>query len=109
MVYAVISDIHGNYSAFKAVVGDAMAKGAEAFLLLGDYIRDTPTLNEVIDTIRTLPNCTAILGNGDIGVVSLDNTNSEQCDYEQMQPNFWTCEKFIKTKSKLLEILAGNR
>jgi len=59
-------------------------------LLLGDYIRDTPTLNEVVDTIRALPNCTAILGNGDIGVISLDNTKPEHCEYEQMLPNFWT-------------------
>ena len=48
MIYAVISDIHGNYPALKAVTYDAKAKGAEAFLLLGDYIRDTPTLNEVV-------------------------------------------------------------
>ena len=48
MIYAVISDIHGNYPALKAVIDDAKAKGVEAFLLLGDYIRDTPTLNEVV-------------------------------------------------------------
>ncbi|MDD4495678.1 MAG: methyltransferase domain-containing protein [Eubacteriales bacterium] len=90
MIYAVISDVHGNYPAFRAVIEDAKAKSAEAFLLLGDYIRDTPTLNEVVDTIRALPNCTAILGNGDIGVISLDNTKPERCEYEQMLPNFWT-------------------
>ena len=90
MIYAVISDIHGNYPVLKAVVSDTKAKGAEAFLLLGDYIRDTPTLNEVVDTIRTLPNCTAILGNGDIGVISLDKTKPKYCEFEQMLPNFWT-------------------
>lgn len=90
MIYAVISDIHGNYPAFKDVINDAKAKGAEAFLLLGDYIRDTPTLNEVVDTIRSLPNCTAILGNGDIGVISLDKTKPDHCEFEQMLPNFWT-------------------
>lgn len=105
MIYAVISDIHGNYPAFKAVVDDAMAKGAAAFLLLGDYIRDTPTLNEVIDIIRTLPNCTAILGNGDIGVISFDNTNSEQCDYDQMQPNFWTYKNLSKQNLNFLKSL----
>lgn len=90
MIYAVISDVHGNYPAFKAVVEDAKAKGAEAFLLLGDYIRDTPMHNEVVDLIRTLPNCTAILGNGDIGIISLDKTKPESCEYEQMLPGFWT-------------------
>lgn len=90
MIYAVISDVHGNYPALKAVIDDATAKGAEAFLLLGDYIRDTPTLNEVVDLIRTLPNCTAILGNGDIGVISLDKTKPDYCEFEQMLPNYWT-------------------
>ena len=44
----------------------------------------------MVDAIRALPNCTAILGNCDIGVLSLDETKPENCEYEQMQPNFWT-------------------
>jgi SAM-dependent methyltransferase/predicted phosphodiesterase len=105
MIYAVISDIHGNYPALKAVVSDAKAKGAEAFLLLGDYIRDTPTLNEVVDTIRTLPNCTAILGNGDIGVISLDKTKPEYCEFEQMLPNFWTYKNLSEQNLNYLKSL----
>jgi predicted phosphodiesterase len=90
MTYAVISDIHGNMPAFKAVLEDAKAKGATSFLLLGDYVRDVPFLNEVADAIRSLPNCTAILGNGDIGVLSLHKTKPIRCEFEQMLPNFWT-------------------
>ena len=105
MIYAVIADIHGNYPALKAVVSDAKAKGAEAFLLLGDYIRDTPTLNEVVDTIRTLPNCTAILGNGDIGVISLDKTKPEYCEFEQMLPNFWTYKNLSEQNLNYLKSL----
>jgi predicted phosphodiesterase/SAM-dependent methyltransferase len=105
MIYAVISDIHGNYPAFKAVVDDAGAKGAQAFLLLGDYIRDTPTLNEVVDTIRTLPNCTAILGNGDIGVISLDKTKPEHCEFDQMLPNFWTYKNLSEKNLSYLKSL----
>ena len=90
MIYAIIADVHGNYAALQAVIADAKTKGAEGYLLLGDYIRDTPNLNEVVDTIRELPNCTAILGNGDIGVLSLDETKPVKCVLEQMYPNFWT-------------------
>ena len=61
----------------KAVINNAKQKGAESFLLFGDYIRDTPTLNEVIDTIRALPTRAAILGNGDIGVIYLDQTKAD--------------------------------
>jgi predicted phosphodiesterase len=105
MIYAVISDIHGNYPALKAVVDDAMAKGAEVFLLLGDYIRDTPTLDEVVDTIRTLPNCTAILGNGDIGVISLGKTKPEHCEFEQMLPNFWAYKNLSEQNLNYLKSL----
>lgn len=90
MIYAIIADVHGNYEALRAVVSDAKTKGAEGYLLLGDYIRDAPDINEVAETIRSLPNCAAILGNGDKGVLSLDETKPAQCAFEQMYPNFWT-------------------
>jgi len=90
MIYAILADVHGNLAALEAVISDAKTKGANSFLLLGDYIRDTPKNNEVVDSIRNLPNCTAILGNGDKGVLSLDETKPEQCEREQMYPNFWT-------------------
>ncbi len=115
MIYAVISDIHGNYPAFKAVIDDAKTKGAEAFLLLGDYIRDTPTLNEVVELIRNLPNCTAILGNGDIGVISLDKTKPASCEFEQMLPTFWTYNNlseqnlnYLKSLPKSVDITISN-
>ncbi|MGI6563074.1 MAG: methyltransferase domain-containing protein [Clostridia bacterium] len=105
MIYAVLSDIHGNYPAFKAAVDDAKAKGAKAFLLLGDYIRDTPTLNEVVDTMRSLPNLTAILGNGDSGVLAFDKTRPEFCEYEQMLPSFWTFKNLSEENLEYLKSL----
>jgi predicted phosphodiesterase len=71
MTYAVISDIHGNYQAFQAVLSDAEGRGAERFLLLGDFIRDFPFPNEVLDAVRALPNCVAVAGNGDRSLVEL--------------------------------------
>lgn len=102
MIFAVIADIHGNLPAFDAVLQDAQTKGAAAFLLLGDYIRDTPLVNEVIDRIRQLPNCTAILGNGDIGVISLHQTESTACEYDQMLPNFWAYKNLSQTNLDFL-------
>lgn len=105
MRYAVISDIHGNCTALKAVLNDAEANGAEGYLLLGDYIRDTPALNDVIDTIRALPNCTAVLGNGDIGVIALDETKPASCGLDQMWPNFWTYHNLTKQNLEYLKSL----
>jgi predicted phosphodiesterase len=105
MKIAVIADVHGNYPALEAVLDDARANGAEAYLLLGDYIRDTLFLNDVGDAIRGLPNCTAILGNGDIGVISLDDTKPDHCEFEQMLPNFWTYKNLSKENLDFLKSL----
>jgi len=63
IMYAIISDIHGNYPALAAVLRDAKAQGAENFLLLGDYTNSFPFHNEIVETLRNLPNTTAIRGN----------------------------------------------
>ena len=89
MIFAVIADVHGNHPALEAVLSDAKAKGAQGYLLLGDYIRDTPLQNEIVESIRHLPNCTVILGNGDKGVLSLDDTKPKHCEFDQMYPNYW--------------------
>lgn len=38
MKFAVLSDIHGNLPALEAVIADAQAQGAEAFVNLGDIV-----------------------------------------------------------------------
>jgi predicted phosphodiesterase len=38
MKFAVLSDIHGNLPALEAVIADALALGAEAFVNLGDVV-----------------------------------------------------------------------
>ncbi len=105
MIYAIIADIHGNLPALKAVVADARARGARSFLLLGDYIRDTPAANEVLELIQDLPGCTAILGNGDLGVVSLDQTRPASCSFDQMQPTYWTYKTLTQENLAFLKSL----
>ena len=105
MIYAILADVHGNHSALEAVISDAKDKGANGYLLLGDYIRDSPKLNEVVNTIRSLPNCTAILGNGDKGVLALDETKPEQCELEQMYPNFLTYRNLSEQNLSYLKSL----
>ena len=63
MTYAVVSDIHGNYPALKAIMADAQMNGAHHFIFLGDYTNSIPFQNEVTETIRTLPNKTVIRSN----------------------------------------------
>ncbi|MBQ1277432.1 MAG: metallophosphoesterase family protein [Thermoguttaceae bacterium] len=69
MKLAVVSDIHGNLEAFRAVLADAEARGVEKFACLGDL-----TTLECVDLTRELNDKgkleALVLGNGD----SLDAT-----------------------------------
>ena len=70
---AVISDIHGNLAALKAVIADAQAKGCTNFISLGDVVSYYCQPNECIDILMQ---CDAIniLGNHDSYIV-----NNESC------------------------------
>jgi len=63
MKYAIISDIHGNMPALKLVLEDAKQQGVDGYLLGGDYSLRAPWFNEVIPTLRSLPNAYAVCGN----------------------------------------------
>lgn len=65
IVLAVLFDIHGNLGALEAVVSDARARGAERFLLGGDYALFGPWPQESIETLRALEPATWIRGNGE--------------------------------------------
>lgn len=59
----VISDIHANVSALKAVLEDVGS--VDANWCLGDLVGYGPDPNECVDLIRSLPNLVCLLGNHD--------------------------------------------
>ena len=63
---AVFSDIHANYDAFRACYEDALRKGADLFLFLGDYVSDMADPEKVLDLVyeiqATYP-CVCLRGN----------------------------------------------
>ena len=63
MVFAVIADVHGNLPALRAVMADAMARGAEGFLFAGDYCVSAPWADGVVDVMRGLPQAVCVRGN----------------------------------------------
>ena len=74
----VISDIHANLVALKAVL--ATAQDYEAVWCLGDIVGYGPSPNECVETVSQLPNLICLLGNHDaatIGKLSLDSFNFE--------------------------------
>jgi len=64
-VLAVLYDIHGNVVALDAVLEDAKARGAHAYLLGGDFASWSPWPHETLERLRALPHATWIRGNGE--------------------------------------------
>jgi len=89
MKHAIISDIHGNYHAFTAVLADAKAQGADMFLLLGDYTSNYPFGNDVVSAMRKLEPITAIRGNGEGYFTNLHGCDPSELSHEQFKPVYW--------------------
>ena len=62
---ACLYDIHGSLPALEAVLADADAAGADAYLLGGDYGAWGPHPSECLELLRALPQTTWIRGNGE--------------------------------------------
>jgi predicted phosphodiesterase len=62
---ALLYDVHGNLPALEAVLGDARAEGATAFVLGGDYALFGPYPAETVARLRELRGATWIRGNGE--------------------------------------------
>ena len=89
MKYAIISDIHGNYHAFMAVLEDAKAQGADMYLLLGDYASGFPYGNKVVEEMRKIKPAVAISGNGEGYFANLRGRAPESLTDEQFKPVYW--------------------
>jgi predicted phosphodiesterase len=99
MRYAIISDIHGNLHALKAVLADAQISKADRYLLLGDYFLDFPYPNEVVDTIRAIPEANVIKGNKEENLFHLSD---EDLKRKQMAPARWNLNQFTDENKKYL-------
>ena len=51
---AVLSDIHGHLTALEAVLADAIASGADAFVVAGDMVGLGPRPDRVVDRLSSL-------------------------------------------------------
>ena len=90
MKYAVISDIHGNYPALRAVLEDAGSREITRFLFAGDYCISGPWPDECIRTIRAVPEKTVIRGNEEKYLENLIGKDPAQWTDGQMQASYWS-------------------
>lgn len=84
MRIALISDVHGNADALRAVLADARAQGVEGYAFLGDYIFDMPFASEVVALLRALPGAVFIRGNKERYLDDLVGQDQSRWTDEQM-------------------------
>ncbi len=78
---AVISDIHGNSVALKAVIKDAEKNNVEDYVFLGDLVNDLPFGNETLEIVRNISN-KVLKGNKEQYFIEYDK---EQYDWKNIQ------------------------
>ena len=90
MKYAVVSDVHGNYPALRAVLEDAAQQGITRFLFAGDYCISGPWPEECITAIRGIPEKQVIRGNEEKYLENLIGKDPSQWTDGQMQISYWS-------------------
>lgn len=65
MRYLVLTDIHANLEGLDACLADALLRGYDAALVLGDIVGYGPDPNPVIDRVRSLQPLAIVRGNHD--------------------------------------------
>lgn len=78
---AIISDIHGNSVALKAVVKDAKENKVDDFVFLGDLVNDFPFGNETLEIVKSLSN-KVLKGNKEQYLIEYDE---EKYDWDNIQ------------------------
>jgi len=98
MKYAIISDVHGNATALKAVLKDAEEHGVSKYIIAGDYCLSGPYPDECITLMRNLPEAYIIRGNEEVYLENLIGQDQEKWTDGQMQISYW-CYRNIKKEN----------
>jgi predicted phosphodiesterase len=77
---AVLSDVHGNAWALRAVLADAERCQPDGFVVLGDLLADGPDPVGTLALLRALPNATFVQGNTDRYLADLDQVVSPRSE-----------------------------
>jgi len=90
----LISDIHANWPALEAVLGDIKERGIEEVWFLGDVVDFYPWPNKCLQTVNELCGPRRVMGNHDLAVVGIDR--DEQVDKSWLPIADWTAGKLGK-------------
>lgn len=105
MKFAVLADIHGNLTAFNAVLKDIEKLEINRFIIAGDHIIDCPHHNEVLEKIKDL-NAFVIKGNREKYVLNYHKgMHNEWNNHKQMAAAVWTHNSMNEENIKYIDEL----
>jgi putative phosphoesterase len=114
MRIAFISDIHGNFTAFQAVLADINSQAIDQIVCLGDVITIGPQPIQVLNAIREL-NCLCVKGNHDAAVLDPKGAAEYEVTDNLIQDLYWCKDqlsaddlKFIDSFKAMHEIRLSN-
>lgn len=104
MKLAIITDIHGNEPALKAVLSDIDKKqDIDEIWCLGDMIAMGPDTNEVLDLLFSRPDIQMITGNHDEAILSLKKGEGHPESYKHTyQHHQWIADQLSQKNVEIL-------
>jgi len=84
---ALLSDVHGNGVAFRAMLADVAEQEVDGVVCLGDHAQGGPEPGECLDLLREL-GCPAVYGNSDHFLLTLD-FGEEEVTQAQIENARW--------------------
>jgi len=105
MKIAILSDIHGNLTAFNVVLNDINKLGVDKFIIAGDHVVDCPQPNEVLEKIKNL-DAYVIKGNREKYVLNYHKgIHKEWIKHKQMEATVWTHNAIDEDNMKYIDQL----
>lgn len=101
---AILSDIHGNFNALKAVISDAEKEGVNEYWLLGDILLPGPGSKDLLELLYQLPITVKIKGNWDdcfLEVLDVSNID-DATDIYLARLSQYLCETLSKDDIEFL-------
>jgi predicted phosphodiesterase len=103
MRYLILSDLHSNLEAVRAVIQDARDRGFDQVVCLGDIVGYGASPNEVIDLLRGLEPVAVVRGNHDKVAAGVET--GEQFSDMALQAALWTRETLSSSNRDYLASL----
>lgn len=100
MKYLIISDIHSNIEALRAVMFETMSMDIDKYIILGDLVGYCASPNEVVEKVRKINPATIIRGNHDKFVSGF--SDGKDFNYIAREADLWTRENLLTQNLEFL-------